>query len=73
MGGALFLKPVMSDPDREDGLSHLEASEGPHVLLSISDTGHGMDTETRGGFLNRFLRPGTSDRGPGWDWPWSTE
>ncbi len=46
-GGRLVYETRNVELDRTFCLAHPEASEGPHVLLSIADTGHGMDAETR--------------------------
>lgn len=46
-GGRLIYETRNVELDRTFCLAHPEAYEGPHVLLSIADTGHGMDTETR--------------------------
>ena len=62
-GGRLVFETCNVHLDREYGLSHLEACEGPHVLLSISDTGYGMDAETRRRIFEPFFT--TRDIGQG--------
>jgi CheY-like chemotaxis protein len=64
-GGRLVFETCNVDLDREYGLSHLEAGEGPHVLLSISDTGQGMDTETRRRIFEPFFTTQEIGQGSG--------
>jgi len=64
-GGRLVFETCNVELDREYGLSHLEAREGPHVLLSISDTGHGMDAETRQRIFEPFFTTQEIGQGSG--------
>lgn len=64
-GGRLVFETCNVDLDREYGLSHLEAGEGPHVLLSISDTGQGMDAETRRRIFEPFFTTQEIGQGSG--------
>ena len=45
-GGLLKIQTANVELDAEYVAHHGEASVGPHVLLSVSDTGTGMDAET---------------------------
>jgi|GEM_PF-3471840 len=62
-GGRLVYETRNVELDRTFYLAHPEASEGPHVLLSIADTGHGMDAETRRRVFEPFFT--TRDIGQG--------
>jgi hypothetical protein len=42
---------------------------GEYVLLEVSDTGCGMDSETLTLLFDPFSRPKKSARAPAWDWP----
>lgn len=42
-GGDLTVKTANVDLDEKYVRQHLEASAGPHVVVSVSDTGVGMD------------------------------
>ena len=64
-GGRLVFETRNIDLDREYGLAHVEAQEGPHVLISISDTGHGMDSETRRRIFDPFFTTQEIGRGSG--------
>ena len=47
-GGSLVIETKTVNLDRAYCLDHIEAAPGPYVLLSVSDTGHGMDKKTHG-------------------------
>jgi signal transduction histidine kinase/ActR/RegA family two-component response regulator len=64
-GGRLVFETVNVDLDRTYGLTHPEAHEGPHVLLSISDTGHGMNAETQRRVFEPFFTTGEIGQGSG--------
>ena len=46
-GGILTIETAKVQLDKEYCSSHLEAMPGGYVLLTVSDTGHGMDKKTR--------------------------
>jgi PAS domain S-box-containing protein len=52
-GGTLMLETARVELAAEAAERHLGLSPGPHVVLSISDTGTGMDRET----LSRIFEP----------------
>ncbi|MBL8767417.1 MAG: response regulator [Planctomycetes bacterium] len=62
-GGTLALATsnVMVEPDYAK--EHAEVQPGPYVMLSVSDTGHGMDKETRARIFEPFFT--TKDLGKG--------
>jgi len=64
-GGHLVFETCNVDLDHAYGLAHLEASVGPHVLLSISDTGCGMDAETRRRIFEPFYTTQEVGQGSG--------
>jgi signal transduction histidine kinase/CheY-like chemotaxis protein len=61
-GGQLVFETRNIYLQRDDLLAqHLEGGDGAYVLLSVSDSGHGMDAETRG----RIFEPFFTTRGIG--------
>jgi len=45
-GGTLDVKLIRVEVDRQTALQHYELHTGPHVRLTVTDTGCGMDSET---------------------------
>ena len=64
-GGRLVFETRNVDLDPEYCRTHLEANEGPHVVLSLSDTGHGMDADTRRRIFEPFFTTREIGQGSG--------
>ena len=45
-GGTLHVRLTRVEVDRQTALQHHELHDGPHVRLTVTDTGCGMDSET---------------------------
>ncbi|HUT53805.1 MAG TPA: ATP-binding protein [bacterium] len=54
-GGKLTIETGNIVLDEEYAASHVDAATGPHVMLSVSDTGRGMDQETRRRIFEPFF------------------
>ena len=63
--GKLTLKTEEVTLDEEYCRLYVEATPGEHVLLSISDTGHGMDKETAEHIFEPFFTTKEMGRGTG--------
>ncbi|MBI2218885.1 MAG: PAS domain S-box protein [Candidatus Rokubacteria bacterium] len=59
-GGALTIRTADVDVDETMARLHPGARPGPHVLLEVRDTGHGMDEET----LSHIFEPFFTTKGP---------
>jgi PAS domain S-box-containing protein len=64
-GGRLTLETKNVVLDKEYCRSQVEAREGPHVMLRVTDTGHGMDEETRERIFEPFFSTKEQGRGTG--------
>src|SRR5690242_9804962 len=62
-GGALTIEVRNVDLTDEYVQEHTYASTGPHVMLAVSDTGHGMDAVTKARIFEPFFT--TKDVGKG--------
>ena len=62
-GGTLTIESGMVDLDETYAGEHHGVTPGPYVLLAVSDTGHGMDTEILGRVFEPFYT--TKERGKG--------
>ncbi len=60
-GGKLVFKTTNATLTRESCSSHTKLIPGDYVQLSVSDTGHGMDSET----LDQIFEPFFSTKAPG--------
>jgi two-component system, cell cycle sensor histidine kinase and response regulator CckA len=64
-GGTLVLETMNVFLDEEYARTHLEARPGPYVLVSVSDTGHGMNKETLEHIFEPFYTTKTAGKGTG--------
>ena len=64
-GGALQIDTANIEIDAEYASSRPELSPGPHVRLSVSDTGVGMDPETAGRAFDPFFTTKPPGQGTG--------
>ena len=64
-GGRLALDVSVTDIDERFARSHPEARAGPHAVLSVKDTGHGMTDEVRSRVFEPFFTTKPAGSGTG--------
>ena len=62
-GGRITIATADAELSPAYAAAHPEVSPGPHVLLSVTDTGHGMSDETQAHLFEPFFT--TKERGKG--------
>ncbi len=64
-GGKLTIETSEAILDEHYTRTHLEAQPGPHVQISVSDTGHGMDAEIKRRIFEPFFTTKALGKGTG--------
>ena len=64
-GGVLTLETANVDIDASNAAEHVESAAGPYVVLTVTDTGTGMDPGTQAHMFEPFFTTKARDKGTG--------
>ena len=64
-GGRIRLATSSIDVDEQNGAAHAGATPGPYTVLTVDDTGHGMDDETMARIFEPFFTTKPLGQGTG--------
>ncbi|MGO9121401.1 MAG: PAS domain S-box protein [Desulfomonilaceae bacterium] len=64
-GGKLVIETGNVFLDDEYAITHSEVTSGPYVMLAVSDTGSGMDSQTMSRIFDPFFTTKTREKGTG--------